>query len=80
MALPQIYQGALEQFLRRPELKNRTDLLLIIPQEDTNPVDSALSSPEARRDALDALAEMNRGLPVFPPEAFNRENLYANYS
>ena len=78
MALAQIYQGSIEQFLTKPELKHRTDLVLIVPQESPADTAQALTSPEARRAALDALAEMNRTLPVLPPEAFDRENLYAD--
>lgn len=34
-------------------------------------------TPEERVRALDAIAEMNRGVPPLPSEAFDRENLYA---
>ncbi|MBW3625750.1 MAG: hypothetical protein KY468_20335 [Armatimonadetes bacterium] len=34
------------------------------------------ATPEEWRQALDALAEKNRGIPVLPPEAFERESLY----
>lgn len=34
-----------------------------------------MTAPEIIR-ALDALAEMNRDLPVLPPEAFERESIY----
>ena len=33
-------------------------------------------TPQEVIRGLDALAEMNRGLPVLPPEAFERESLY----
>jgi hypothetical protein len=32
---------------------------------------------EERIKAMDALAERNRGLPVLPDEAFDRDNIYA---
>ena len=35
-------------------------------------------TPEERIRALDVAAEKNRGLPVLPPEAFDRESLYAD--
>ena len=34
------------------------------------------ATPEEWRQALDELAEMNRGIPSPPPEAFERESLY----
>ena len=37
------------------------------------------ATPEEFNRALDDIAEMNRTLPVLPPEAFDRENLYEEH-
>jgi hypothetical protein len=36
------------------------------------------ATPEEFRSAFDSLAEGMEGLPVLPPEAFERESLYAD--
>ena len=35
-------------------------------------------TPQERIRMLDALAERNRNIPPLPPEAFDRESLYAD--
>jgi hypothetical protein len=44
-------------------------------QATTGPSPRSMTPQEVIR-ALDELAEMNRGLPVLPAEAFERESIY----
>jgi hypothetical protein len=49
-----------------------------LPVTNTSAVRAAAHPmpPQEVIRALDELAELNRGLPVLPPEAFDRESIY----
>ncbi len=80
MAQPKVYEGTwAELSTHAHELQGYPKLTLIVPtQEGSLPSRyRADLTPEERIKALDAAAEKNRHLPVLPPEAFDRESLYA---
>jgi hypothetical protein len=52
-----------------------TEQLSAVVRTATGPSPRSMSPLEVIR-ALDELAEMNRGRPVLPPEAFERESIY----
>lgn len=65
----------------RDEVKNhlrsvRADARLTLIVRKESSATSRPTTPEARAQALDKIAEMNREVPALPAEAFNRENLY----
>lgn len=80
MTQPQVIKGTpqeIQDYLQG--LEGNTRLTLIIPAEgeqEETPKNLHHATPEERARALDEIAEMNRNLPVLPPEAFRRENLY----
>ncbi len=54
-------------------------LTLIVPvegEEEETPQNLHHATPEERARALDEIAQMNKDVPVLPPEAYNRESLY----
>jgi hypothetical protein len=52
-------------------------LTLIIPGDDMTQTRNLYhATAEERSRALDEIAEMNKGVPVLPAEAYNRESLY----
>ena len=80
MAHPKVLHGSWEDIITHAEvLKGRKNLTLIVPMEgEASAEEENLfhATPEERARALDEIAEMNRGLPVLPPEAFERESIY----
>lgn len=80
MKSPNVLEGTWEEINRNhaAELTGRQVRLIVIPDDKGRQQENNLfhATPEERSAALDALAEMNRGLPTLPPEAFDRENLY----
>jgi len=84
----QILEGTREKIialLKKPESAGRK-LKLRVLLEDEPPTESLSQSdkdhfyftvsPEGFEQTLDMLAEMNQGLPILPPEAFERESIY----
>lgn len=82
MAEPQVLEGTWEEILPRAEELARQysgqRLKLVIEPEERLPSAGTQRriSPEEMIRTLDELAERNRGLPVLPPEAFERESIY----
>jgi hypothetical protein len=80
MKSPTVLEGTWEEINRdhAAELTGRHVRLIVIPDDKGSEQEDNFfrATPEERSAALDALAEMNRGLPILPPEAFDRENLY----
>jgi hypothetical protein len=80
----QILEGTGEEVASQGEaLSGRRVRLIVLPDQDRASQGPELplalpATPEEVIAALDALAEQNRGLPVLPPEAFERESLYAD--
>ena len=62
---------------RDAELAGKRVRVQVLDEADV-PGRRPLSPAESLR-VLDALAEGNRGLPVLPPEAFERESIYEDY-
>ncbi|HZO87055.1 MAG TPA: hypothetical protein VFB38_01860 [Chthonomonadaceae bacterium] len=81
MAQPKVYEGTWEELsTHADEFRRYPKLTLIVPGQEL-PVQSryrAGLTPEERIQALDAAAEKNCHLPALPPEAFERESLYAD--
>jgi len=80
MAQVQVIEGTRKEIQDHLEtLDSNTRLTLIIPA-DSEPTGAPKNlhnaTPEERARALDEIAELNRGVPVLPPEAYNRESLY----
>jgi len=81
MAPPVVYEGTWEELAARAdELRNYPRLMLIVPAPGAGAVSRyrADLSPEERIRLLDSIAERNRRIPPLPPEAFERESLYAD--
>jgi hypothetical protein len=76
MARPQVFEGTLDEIQDRlRELRGNPRLTLIISEEADKVAQPMLlhhATPEERARALNEIAEMNRGLPVLPAEAFRR--------
>ena len=76
-----IYEGTWEELsTHAEEFRRHSKLTLIVsePEIKTRAGFRADLSPAERIQLLDSLAERNRSLPPLPPEAFDRENLYAD--
>jgi hypothetical protein len=84
MAQPQVIQGTLQEIQDCLKgLNGNMRLTLIVPAEEEQeepPKNFHHATPEERARALDEIAEMNRDLPILPPEAYNRESLYEESS
>ncbi|MGA7878614.1 MAG: hypothetical protein WCA08_23340 [Desulfoferrobacter sp.] len=81
MTKARVIEGTWEEIRRQTDKLARRfagkRLKLILLTEEPEPSAIAHESmPEEKIRLLDALAEKNRGLPVLPPEAFERESLY----
>jgi hypothetical protein len=80
MTRPQVIEGTPEEIQDHLKtLNSNMRLTLIVPAQSEQgemPKNLHHATPEERARALDEIAEMNRDLPVLPPEAFRRENLY----
>ena len=66
--------------LHAQEFRYYPKLMLIVPAQEPQQFRSryrANLTPQERIEAMDAAAEKNRHLPILPPEAFDRESLYA---
>ncbi len=82
MIQAQVYEGTpdeLERYLKQQAPEERFRLTRVAPSKEQHieGVDYPVLSVEERIKAMDALAEENRFLPILPPEAFDRESLYA---
>jgi len=81
MAQPKVYEGTWDELAQRAdELRSYPRLTLIIaaPGDGAGGHFRADLSPEERIRMLDAIAERNKCIPALPPEAFERESLYAD--
>ncbi len=80
MAQPRFYEGTWDEITEqiRSEFSDKQRFKVIVMSEEQ--VDKQhfyfTATQEEFDRALDEIAEMNRGLPVLPDEAFDRENLY----
>jgi hypothetical protein len=75
------YEGTVEEIERylkqqSPQERFRLTRVSLPPEHRIEGVKYPALSVEERIQAMDALAEKNRNLPVLPPEAFDREKLY----
>jgi hypothetical protein len=80
MAQARVYEGTWDELAARAdELRGYGKLTLIIPAQQDSAAGGyrAEITPGERIRRLDAVAERNRRLPALPPEAFDRETLYA---
>ena len=80
MAIAKVYEGTWEELSSHAaEFRGYPKLTLIVPTQEPQvqgPYRADLT-PAERIRAMDAAAAKNRYLPVLPPEAFDRESLYA---
>jgi len=79
----QVIEGTWEEIAREAgDISRRFPskrMTLIVPADGQSPPKGPLylrATPQELSRALDELAERNRHLTVFPPEAFERESLY----
>lgn len=80
MAQAKIFEGTWKEMLvYADEFRKAPKLTIIVPDFDEQRTNSYRTdlTPQERIQRLDALAEQNRHLPALPPEAFDRECLYA---
>lgn len=81
MVMPKVYEGTWEELsTHAQEFRHYPKLTLIVPAQEPQQFRTryrANLTPEERIKAMDAAAEKNRHLPILPPEAFDRESLYA---
>lgn len=82
---PQIFEGTGEELAKQVAAFGKSRLKLIVVEEASKgkwePVPNHFyftATPEEWSKALDEAAEKHRGSPVLPPEAFDRESLYAD--
>jgi hypothetical protein len=82
MSIAQVIHGTRDQILDHLKtVHGRSQLTLIVENADEHPDAVANlheASPEERSRALDEIAASNKDVPILPPEAFNRESLYAD--
>lgn len=80
MTQPQVIEGTAKEILEHVKgLDGDTRLMLFIPTKGERMVEANSlhnASPEVRAKALDAIAAMNKDVPVLAPEAYNRASLY----
>ncbi len=79
MALPQVYEGTLEEIAEQLRTAGRTrqHFKVIVVPEDGDEAHFYDTASEAEwEEAMDALAQGGETLPILPPEAYDRENIY----
>ena len=88
MAQPQVLEGIREEImalLARPEVAGRRFRLIVMPEEGQP--DRGAYQPDSNHfyfqatdeefeGAFDSSGKGNEGLPILPPEAFERESIY----
>jgi hypothetical protein len=80
MTQPQVIEGTPKEIQNHLKtLNDKMRLTLIVPAEseqEETPKNLHHATPQERARALDEIADMNKDVPVLPPEAYNRESLY----
>jgi hypothetical protein len=80
MAQVQVIEGTRKEIQDHLNTLDSNLRLTLIVQADGEPSEAPknlyYATPDERARALDEIAEMNKGVPVLPAEAFNREALY----
>jgi hypothetical protein len=75
-----VYESGVIRLPADVRLPEHTMVYVVVPQGEEKQIETPKNlydaTPEERARALDEIAEMNKDVPVLPPEAYNRESLY----